>query len=284
MAWLDGCPTSGLFLFGNDDWRVSARASLGLPLFPALPAALANAGISNCPCHLHTPLTADFGYHFIVCPKSRFKHACHKLLKSTWRSLFESVELVVEHHEPEVGGLASADPDHSGDAQIVSSKRLDLLVYNWGANNYSGAFDVTVADVHCSSNCRQAVNKSLLPSREAIKDKKYADDCRAQGWLCETLAMDTAGKWGAGSHRAFRNVIDRMPPVSSATPELKPSNLVHYWRRRFSCDVRRTLAWSAIARFKAIFARRQPSSGFSPSSSEDFPVAGPTVSELLRVE
>ena len=188
-SWLSVIPPRGLNLHMDPaEFHVALKWWLGIDTSPHLRCP-------HCPDHQLDPL----GHHALTCRGGGDAILCHNSLR----------DFVAQFcHRARLGGQLEVEGGTEADGS--RSRPADYLVPNWSTGK-PAAFDITVTSPLNPISLPEAKVTSGSAARiaEMRKHISYDPKCRALGWVCIPLAVETYGCWGTEARDSFSRVAAR---------------------------------------------------------------------------
>ena len=189
-SWLSVIPARGLNLHMDPaEFQVALKWWLGVDTSPHLRCP-------HCPDHQLDPL----GHHALTCRGGGDAVLRHNSLRDVVAQFCHRARL---GGQLEVGGGTEADGSRSRPA--------DYLVPNWSTGK-PAAFDITVTSPLNPISLPEAKVTGGSAARMAEMRKHISNDpkCRALGWVCIPLAVETYGCWGTEARDSFSRLAARL--------------------------------------------------------------------------
>eukprot|EP00731_Ephydatia_muelleri_P009658 Em0005g244a len=189
-SWLSVIPARGLNLHMDPaEFQVALKWWLGVDTSPHLRCP-------HCPDHQVDPLS----HHALTCRGGGDAVLRHNSLRDVVAQFCHRACL---GGQLEVGGGTEADGSRSRPA--------DYLVPNWSTGK-PAAFDITVTSPLNPISLPEAKVTGGSAARMAEMRKHISNDpkCRALGWVCIPLAVETYGCWGTEARDSFSRLAARL--------------------------------------------------------------------------
>ena len=245
-------PMNTHFRFKSQEFAITIKRRLGLPVFEHLKRA-----ICKCGKELTAATAAE---HILACKNFRYLHT---------KLVHDPCQMVVVRAAKNIGVLSQVKPvsrgffhkQHRSKPTTTTRPQVDLELFNW--NNPNMDIDLTITHPHSLSHRihpddreqqkkitpEDVIQEPDLPLREAEfkKHQKHAELCRKHGNDFRALAMTTYGAFGPDSNHILNALSER---ASELFPTDYPKE-----NNSFAIDTRRELSQTLHRGLSALLTR-----------------------------